>query len=130
MRPTIIAAALALGGTLSQPAAAQTTYRAGRDLVFTGGQVNGFNIALISAQHSGNKAVPVQITLLNRQAGPRILFGTITLRGTPQNDQRKRQSFTLRIEGSTQAAMRRFEPFGGTLAGTQVTIAIQRSGPG
>lgn len=121
MRKTIIAAALLLAAAL--PAAAQqTTTWSGANLIVQGGNLNGCNVRVIDATHSGNTLNPIRITFVNNGTRSARVNGDTTLAG---NGQSKTAAFrSVAMAPGIGAVSQGMTPFGGLLAGTTLTVNI------
>lgn len=118
---TRLAALALLGSIAAMPAMAQTSWT-GPNRLLGGGTLNGCDLRLVQATHSGGMLSSIFATLQNRGTRPVRISGTAELRGT---DQRKSGPFgPLTIPAGGQQQVQTFPPFGGSLAGTTFAVTI------
>ena len=111
-------AALGLLAALPAAAQAQTTW-SGMALSITGNRTNGCDLRVIQVTHSGSTLSSVQFQIMNRSSTAARATMEVTLAG---NGQRKMGTVSGLIGAGTTGVVTGFYPFGGSLAGTQMTL--------
>jgi hypothetical protein len=121
MRKTIIAATLLLAAALPAAAQQNTTW-SGTTLIIQGGTLNGCNIRVLDATHTGNTLSAIRITFVNNGTRSARVNGNTTLAG---NGQSKTGAFrSVAMGPGISAVSQGMGPFGGSLAGTVLTVNI------
>ncbi|TCH96109.1 hypothetical protein EJV46_21235 [Roseococcus sp. SYP-B2431] len=128
MRHLIAATLLATAMGAAPPAAAQSTGWSGQNLVFTPLSGSTCRLALDRAYLAGSGPMAsIHVVFRNRGSQPVSVTANIELQG---NSQRKSGSEgPFRIAGSSTRDQQTLYPFGGSLAGTTLRVAITACTP-
>lgn len=103
---------------LAGPAQAQTTWT-GTSLEIIGNRQNGCDLRVLQVTHSGSTLNSVQFQLINRAANTVRANIEVTLTG---NNQRKSGVMSGLVGGGQTATLQGFYPFGGSLAGSRISL--------
>ena len=117
------AAALLLSGLTALPCLAQTKTWSGSDLILNGGTIQGCNVQLVSATHTGTTNNVIRITFQNAGANAVRVKGEVHLTGNGQS--MVSPQFSVAMYPNVSAWTRGGNPFEGSLAGTTLTVNVR-----
>ena len=103
---------------LAGPAQAQTTWT-GTSLEIIGNRQNGCDLRVVEVTHSGSTLSSVRFQLANRATTAVRAHAEVTLSG---NNQRKSGNISGLIGAGQMATVSGFHPFGGSLAGSRLSL--------
>lgn len=103
---------------LAGPAQAQTTWT-GTNLSISGNRSNGCDMRVIEVTHSGSTLSSLRFVVVNRATSAARVTIEVTMTG---NNQRKSGNISGLIGGGQMGTLGGFHPFGGSLAGSTVSL--------
>jgi hypothetical protein len=119
MRTLLATAILGLAlAQLARPAQAQTTWT-GTGLSITGTRSNGCDMRVIEVTHSGSTLSSLRFVVANRAMSAARVTIEVTMTG---NNQRKSGTISGLLGGGQMGTLTGFHPFGGSLAGSTVSL--------
>lgn len=103
---------------LAGPAQAQTSWT-GTGLSISGNRSNGCDMRVVEVTHSGSTLSSLRFVVVNRATSAARVTIEVTMTG---NNQRKSGNISGLIGGGQMGTLAGFHPFGGSLAGSTVSL--------
>ncbi len=122
MRKILLATALLLA---TLPSAAQTTNWSGPNLIVYGASANQCNIKVTEASHFGTAKNNIRVLFHNAGADTVRVFAHVVLTG-PTGTKVNPEFSVAMSRGVGATTSRAGTPFEGSLAGTKLTVNVQR----
>lgn len=114
----IALAALGLLAALPAAAQAQTTWT-GTNLTISGNRSNGCDLRVVEVTHNGSLLSSLRFVITNRANSAVRVNANVIMTG---NNQTKSGPISGLIAAGQQGTLQGFHPFGGSLAGSTVSI--------